>query len=672
MMDLKPDSLLNNRYRITRQLGKGGMGAVYLAYDVALEHEVALKTNLKSSEEGTAQFLREARLLARLRHANLPRVIDYFLSEDIQCLVMDYIPGSDLRDVLKQQGAQPLERVLAWATQLASALSYLHHQDPPVIHRDIKPANIKLTLEGEAVLVDFGIAKTADQSQATSTGASGYTPGFAPPEQYGSGRTGPYTDQFALAATLYMLLCNHQPADAVQRALGEAVLTPLTAIRPDLPAALQSVLERAMAVKPEERFASVDAFISALQQSVQPGVTLQPPAQPPSPTRPPARSGSSSFPLWVFPAGIVFILLVLGAAGWLVFTRLSTFAVNKTPVPLVMNTSAAITSSPGTISTALPTAAEITATPQPPADTPTAAPTATLAANYLGNGKLIVFVSDRADGKTMQLWSMKAVLNSDNSLGASNLQQITFDEGNKQDPSWSPDGRWLLYAAPGPAGNGLDIWKVDTTVEKSQPIRLSNFPGDDKQPSWSPDGKTIVFTNFGRYNEINQLYFMDIDGGGIKRISLDFDETQAGWSPDQEWLFYVINAQSHSYFYMRNRKDDYATPQAYDNVEIFGRLGEVSDPAWSRDGAYIAYTRTEGLTQRVYSVPFKSRGAEAALLTQGAFKENEPTWSPDGQWLAFTSQRDDNSEIYIMTSAGLLTSNLSQSPGIDRQPVWQP
>ena len=188
-MDLKPDSLLNNRYRMIRQLGKGGMGAVYLAYDVALEHEVALKTNLKASEEGAAQFLREARLLARLRHANLPRVIDYFLSEDIQCLVMDYIPGSDLRDVLKQQGPQPLERVLTWAQQLASALSYLHRQNPPVIHRDIKPANIKLTLEGDAVLVDFGIAKASDQTQATSTGASGYTPGFAPPEQYGSGRT---------------------------------------------------------------------------------------------------------------------------------------------------------------------------------------------------------------------------------------------------------------------------------------------------------------------------------------------------------------------------------------------------------------------------------------------------------------------------------------------------
>ena len=200
------------------------------------------------------------------------------------------------------------------------------------------------------------------------------------------------------------------------------------------------------------------------------------------------------------------------------------------------------------------------------------------------------------------------------------------------------------------------------------------------QPAMSPDGKTIAFVNFGRFNDVNQIYFMDPDGSNVKRVSLDFSESQPIWSPDMQWLVYVINASSHNYLFMYNLKDrnatqnptPYPTPQKFDNVEIFGRLGEVSDPTFSADGTYLAYTRTEGLTHRVYSVRFKSRGGEIALLTQGEFKESKPTWAPDGQWLCFTSERDSNHEIYLMTNTGQLQTNLSNSSGYDSQPSWQP
>jgi eukaryotic-like serine/threonine-protein kinase len=708
-MDILPDSTLNNRYRIIRQLGKGGMGAVYLAYDIALEHEVALKTNLQSSEHGSQQFLREARLLARLRHSNLPRVIDYFIIDNDQLLVMDYIAGSDLRDLLKIQGPQPLDKVLSWATQLGSALSYLHRQDPPVVHRDIKPANIKLTLEGEVILVDFGIAKATDNTQQTATGAYGYTPGYAPPEQYGSARTGPYSDQFSLAATIYALLTNHMPTDALQRALGEAVLTPLAILRPDTPKHVQDALERGMAIKPEDRFANVDDFIAALThamptQQVQITPQVQPVllqasqpqdatlirsassavAIPATPTPQPRKQGSNL--RWILPVAGILVVLVVAAVA--LFVGINLLSPKATPAPAPVATKPVSIVSPIPAAQAvIPTSITIqfTATPVPPTPTQAAAQsTATsipeAAANFLGAGKLVAFISDRGDSKTHQIWTMKVSMDTSNTIKAEDLKQLTIDSGNKQDPSWSPDGKWLFYSAPGPAGDGLDIWKIDTTTPGSQPLRLTNFKGDDIQPAMSPDGKTIAFTNFGRFNAVNQIYFMDPDGSKVQRISTDFSESQPIWSPDMQWLVYVINASSHNYLFMYNLNDrdktlkptPYPTPQRYDNVEMFGRLGEVSDPAWSADGTYLAYTRTEGYTHRIYSVNFKSRGGQIALLTQGAFKESKPTWAPDGQWLCYTSERDNNAEIYLMTNTGLLQTNLSNSPGFDAEPAWQP
>jgi len=159
-MDFQPDMMLHDRYRIIKKLGEGGMGAVYLAWDETLEAQVAVKMNFNPAPESVAQFLKEAQLLAALRHQHLPRVTDYFVIGKEQYLVMDYIPGDDLGQRLRQDGPQDLDAVMAWASQLSAALNYMHKQDPPVTHRDNKPANIKLPPDGQAILVDFGIVCT--------------------------------------------------------------------------------------------------------------------------------------------------------------------------------------------------------------------------------------------------------------------------------------------------------------------------------------------------------------------------------------------------------------------------------------------------------------------------------------------------------------------------------
>src|SRR5215510_9480141 len=184
---LTPETILQARYRVVRQLGQGGMGAVYEAVDERLDTVVALKETFFADEKLRKQFEREARLLARLHHPALPRVSDHFNEGEGQFLVMQYIAGDDLSEMLAQQNRPfPPAEVLRWGDQLCDALDYLHTQDPQIIHRDIKPQNLKITARGQVVLLDFGLAKgSAGQLTAVTTSASifGYTPNYAPLEQ---------------------------------------------------------------------------------------------------------------------------------------------------------------------------------------------------------------------------------------------------------------------------------------------------------------------------------------------------------------------------------------------------------------------------------------------------------------------------------------------------------
>ena len=219
---LTPETILQSRYRIVRQLGQGGMGAVDEAIDQRLDTTVALKETLFADERLRKQFEREARLLARLHHPALPRVSDHFSEGDGQFLVMQYIPGDDLSEMMARKRSQfPANQVLTWADQLLDALDYLHTQDPQIVHRDIKPQNLKLTSRGQIILLDFGLAKgQAGEISRVTTAASifGYTPNYAPLEQIQGLGTDSRSDLYSLGATVYHLLTAVKPPDALTRA----------------------------------------------------------------------------------------------------------------------------------------------------------------------------------------------------------------------------------------------------------------------------------------------------------------------------------------------------------------------------------------------------------------------------------------------------------------------
>ncbi len=281
---LTPETVLQGRYRIIRQLGQGGMGAVYEAVDQRLDTTVALKETLFADERLRKQFEREARLLARLHHPALPRVSDHFSEDDGQFLVMQFIPGDDLSEMMtRKRSPFPANQVLTWADQLLDALDYLHTQDPQIVHRDIKPQNLKLTSRGQIILLDFGLAKgQAGEISRVTTSASiyGYTPNYAPLEQIQGLGTDSRSDLYSLGATLYHLITNVKPPDALTRAAaivnGQAdPLLKASEVNAAVAPELDDVLAKAMAQNREQRYATAADMRKALHGTEQASTVVE-------------------------------------------------------------------------------------------------------------------------------------------------------------------------------------------------------------------------------------------------------------------------------------------------------------------------------------------------------------------------------------------------------------
>jgi serine/threonine-protein kinase len=255
------------------------MGNIFQAEDLRLEgrlcavKEVRLDPGLpeETLRQTREQFQNEANVLARLDHPNLPKVSDIFSEGQSDYLVMDFVPGKDLRTLMieaRQREEFLQERdVLAWAKQLADALIYLHSQDPPILHRDIKPSNLKITPNDVVKLVDFGLVKILAPDDATITIVQGRgTALYTPIEQYGgdTGHTDVRSDIYAFGATLYHLLSNQPPLEARERFLNPEGLTPISEYNPDISPRTERAIEWGMNLHPDQRPESVIAFRDAL------------------------------------------------------------------------------------------------------------------------------------------------------------------------------------------------------------------------------------------------------------------------------------------------------------------------------------------------------------------------------------------------------------------------
>ncbi len=351
---LSTNTLLQNRYLIIRQIAVGGMGAVYEARDQRLGNIVALKETFFIEERLRKAFHREASILATLRHQALPKVIDHFTEGDGQFLVMEFIRGDDLSNILQMHGQMhvrpiPQRDALIWADQLLSALEYMHSQRPPVIHRDIKPKNLKLNERGEIILLDFGLAKEEVMDSSRATGSvRGYTLNYAPLEQIQGTGTDPRSDIYSLAATFYHLMTGQAPPDALTRATAhiegrQDPLRPAHELNPRIWPKVSAQLEQAMALDRNRRPASAAALRAALREAarVDPLAQVTAPAQPETevitqpPTKPEDQSTrpvpyrpspvlDSKFSelkkrrswMWISGAAILAMMAIVGVVAW--------------------------------------------------------------------------------------------------------------------------------------------------------------------------------------------------------------------------------------------------------------------------------------------------------------------------------------------------------------------
>ncbi|HIB64668.1 MAG TPA: serine/threonine protein kinase [Phycisphaerales bacterium] len=251
--------LLADRYQVEKLIGRGGMCEVFLAFDTKLSKHWAVKRQKPSGESTAEESIRdEASLLAPLSHPGLPQVIDFFEEEGYEHLVLEFCPGRTLAEVLAE-GAMEAALALSVAEQLGSVLQYLHGLEVPIVYRDLKPGNIILSPSHRLKLIDFGIARARTENSYFDTQALG-TPGYAAPEQYGKGKSDQRTDIFGLGATLHHCLSGVHPAE------NPFSFPPLSQFRPGLPMALERLLDRSVALQPEDRFQSVTEFLEALDR----------------------------------------------------------------------------------------------------------------------------------------------------------------------------------------------------------------------------------------------------------------------------------------------------------------------------------------------------------------------------------------------------------------------
>jgi len=691
-MPLKTGSLLRHRYRIEGILGQGGMGAVYKAFDINLGVAAAVKENLFTTEEYARQFRREATILASLRHSNTPRVTDHFVIEgEGQYLVMDFIKGVDLRERLEKDGSVSEEEALPWFLEICDALAYLHSRNPPVLHRDLKPGNIKITPENRAMLVDFGLAKIVEKGGATTTGAKAMTPGFSPPEQYGTGKTDSRTDVYSLGATCYAVLTATIPEDSLERAMGRDELTPIRKRNPKISIALAEVISKALAVDPSDRYQSIAEFASALQsasRSRHPTIvrdyhnlqqTVVPIAVDDTDGTEPVisrRIRKRSIPKLLV-AGFAAIAVLIGVFVTIpdlgaklvgIFSQLPAQPASATSdggetidpeaSPTKILAALAPSSTPILAGTDTPSVVvdEASATPFP-------LPTATSTGGGLGQ---IAFASNR-DGQA-QVYLIN--------IDGTGIKQLTSTGEGACQPAWSPAGDKLVFTSPCRSNQeqypGSSLWliEVDTLGNASSPRQLHTAPGGDFDPAWDPNGNRIAFTSL-RTNR-PQIFTMDLDGENLENLNDNLAYNRMPeWSPTGAQIIFASSQSGMTELWIM--------PAQGGDAEKFsvGDTQRDTNAAWSPDGSMVLYQRVVNEVSRLVVAPFEEAGYRVIrICPEGPFAAQpmaEPSWSPDGQWIVFEAWPDgENHNLAIISVTCTNYGEITSDPLWDFDAAWRP
>lgn len=253
---LKIGSVIDGKYKILNIVGKGGMSIVYLAMNEKVNKQWAIKEILKKDYRDLAMDRKEIEMMKRLKNPHLPAIVDVIEKNDRILIVMDYIEGCSLEDIVQEYGPQDPQKVLCWAKQLCDVLQYLHTRTPPIVYRDMKPSNVMLKPDGNIMLIDFGAAREYKPQNQKDTVLLG-TKGYAAPEQYRfDGQSDARTDIYSLGITIFRLLTGENPES----------LCPIRKLRPEISPGLEKILLKCTKTPKTERYQSAAALLEALNR----------------------------------------------------------------------------------------------------------------------------------------------------------------------------------------------------------------------------------------------------------------------------------------------------------------------------------------------------------------------------------------------------------------------
>lgn len=646
-------------YQIVALVGGGGMATVYKGYQPEMDRYVAIKVlakELAKSEEFVNRFEREAKILAKLQHPHILPVFDYGRADGYSYIVMPLIETGTLTELLKGQ-ALSMSEINRIIGQVGDALDYAHSQG--LVHRDIKPSNVLIDSRGNCLLADFGIARLFEAtSKLTNTGGIIGTPTYISPEQGQGLSVDNRSDIYSLGVMLYEMATGRVPFSAetaiaiVFKHIQEPLPKPRT-LNPLLSIGVEQVILKALAKRPNDRFATAGQMVQALNQAISWGGQMAVPTILDSkPTVKPQQK------IWQYlvVASVVTLACLIGAFRlWDEHNQdqaISKTITEETKVDLI-STSLPSPIAAASLATILPTLSPSpipppptsslippthTPSPEPPTATPTITPISHLAVNVIAYE-----IGQGNDG-----WAI-ILINAD----GGNRQPLQNSSLSQRVANFSPDGNTITFRAK------IDgLWQIFTMQVDGQHLRqITGPPGGNYEANYSPDGRLFAFISDRDGDK--EVYVMNVDGSNPVRLTYNpgLDDDPA-WSPDGQWIVFEQT---------RNGKTDIykIEPDGNNLIQLTYRSDWNATPAWSPDGNWIAFVNSQSGIEHIWIM--RPDGSDARQVTFSGTSNQRPAWSPDSQYLALTSNRSGSYEVWVMKVDGSSAWQLTNENG-----AWNP
>jgi Tol biopolymer transport system component/tRNA A-37 threonylcarbamoyl transferase component Bud32 len=719
------------KYEIIQEIGRGGMAVVYKARQPSLERHVALKVlpeYFRHDPEFLARFRREARAAAQLNHPNILYVYDVGEEDGVYYIAMEYLDGGSLADRLVA-GSLSIDQIQGILAQVASGLDYAHARG--LIHRDIKPGNILFTDDGRPKVADFGIARPTYETGLTRTGVLMGTPEYMAPEQAEGKTLDHRVDLYALGVVVYQMLTGCVP---FRRTTPHAVLhaviyespTPPRKVRPELEPAVESVVLKALAKHPDQRFQTGKAFAQAFRRA-RGGVAVQVPSGADlTPERQPSARPAAGY--LAIAAGIVAVIL-LALVGFLILPSsdqgtptAGSGDATGTAVALLNHAQTATAAAAAGRATedafratekALLATAEMldgrSATSTAEA-VQRARLTATAEVAHRAATETAIAAAtgmDIAVRQTANAMATQRMLEATQTAEArptetptpipptpappprtptpipavgSRIAFATERDGNSEVYVMNEDGSGLVNLSRNPASDLRPRWSPDgrrilfvsersgnrdifvMNADGSWQTNLTNHPAVDDRPWFSPDGRRIVFES-DRTGDW-EIYVMNGDGSGQANLTNNAaKDVHPSWSPVGPRIAFYSNRDGNPEVYFMNADGSGQT-------RLAGSAKGEFTPVWSPDGQRIVYMSNREANREIYVRNVDGSGETRLTYQEGL--DFQPVWSPNGRRIAFASERDGNQDIYVMNADGSGMTRLTNDPANEGDPAWSP